>query len=65
MFDVATAAATFPTGETVILAEAPPRIDEMSEHAKSGNKELSRLWREAGEDHHRQARLPDQRLPLQ
>ena len=47
MFDVATAAATFPTVETVILAEAPPRIDEMSEHAKSGNKELSRLWREA------------------
>ena len=47
MFDVAAAAATFPTVETVILAEAPPRIDEMSEHAKSGNKELSRLWQEA------------------
>ena len=47
MFDVAAAAATFPTVETVILAEAPPRIDEMRDHAKSGNEELSRLWQEA------------------
>ena len=47
MFDVATAAATFPTVETVILAEAPPRIDEMKEHAKFGNNELNRLWQDA------------------
>ena len=47
MFDVATAAATFPTVETVILAEAPPRIDEMREHAMTGNDELNRLWQEA------------------
>ena len=47
MFDVATAAATFPTVERVILAEALPRIDEMREHAKSGNDELIRLWQEA------------------
>ena len=45
IFDMATAAATFPTVKTVILAEALPRIDEMQEHA--GNKELSRLWKEA------------------
>ena len=47
MFSVATAAATNPTVETVILAQAPPRIDEMSEHAEFGNKELDRLWQEA------------------
>ena len=47
MFDVATAAATFPTVETVILAEAPPRIDEMAEYAKHGNDELNRLWQDA------------------
>ena len=47
MFSVATAAATYPTVETVILAEAPPRIDEMKEHAEYGNAELGRLWQEA------------------
>ena len=47
MFSVAAAAATSPTVETVILAEAPPRIDEMKEHAKSGNDELNRLWQDA------------------
>ena len=47
MFSVATAAATYPTVDTVILAEAPPRIDEMKEHAEYGNKELTRLWQEA------------------
>jgi hypothetical protein len=47
MFDVATAAATYPTVEKIILAEAPPRIDEMAEHAEYGNKELDRLWEDA------------------
>ena len=47
MFSVATAAATNPTVETVILAQAPPRIDEMAEHAEFGNQELDRLWQEA------------------
>ena len=47
MFDVATAAAVNPTVETVILAEAPPRIDEMAEYAENGNEELTRLWQEA------------------
>ena len=47
MFSVATAAATYPTVETVILAQAPPRIDEMKEHAEYGNAELDRLWQEA------------------
>ena len=47
MFDVATVAATYPTIEKVILAHAPPRIDEMREHAEYGNSELDKLWQEA------------------
>ena len=47
MFSVATAEATNPTVETVILAQAPPRIDMMAEHAEYGNIELDRLWQEA------------------
>ena len=47
MFDVATAAATNSTVKKVILAHSPPRIDEMSEYAESGNSELNKLWEEA------------------
>ena len=47
MFSVATAAAINPTVEKIILAQAPPRIDEMAEHAEYGNQELEKLWEEA------------------
>jgi hypothetical protein len=47
MFGVAVAAATNPTVEKIILAQAPPRIDEMAEYAKYGNQELDKLWDDA------------------
>ena len=47
MFSVATAAATHPTVEQIILAQAPPRIDEMADYAEYGNKELEKLWEDA------------------
>ena len=47
MFAVATTAAINPTVEKVVLAEAPPRIDEMREHAEYGNQVLGQLWEES------------------
>ena len=46
MFAVASSAATNSTVEKVVLAEAPPRVDEMQEFAVYGNQELEKIWLE-------------------
>ena len=63
MFDVATATATFPTVETTENrwdARARQVRQRGAQQAVAGGRACPQ-----GEHHHRQARLPDQRLPLQ